>query len=249
MFRGWWMFMVVLLVAVALAFTRAGEKSRPVLKCEPLEEGGTVTQEAVAKAIDILTQRVGESGVVEEGPEKGMIRLSYGEGDISERELQFLIGVGNLEMALVPKQFVPGHGGSKAWMSRWEDQRTGEEVQWSAVYEASEVLFSRDDLSRNSQLHESPRAGEWDVRFEIADARKAEFREKTGANVGRILAFVLDGEPLMVPVIRSAIATAGVVISGHFTEREAMMLSRVLNTEPLPVRLSMIGGPAADEPG
>jgi preprotein translocase subunit SecD len=244
MFRGWWLFIVVLLVAVALAFVRAGDESILVLKCEPLEEGGDISDQDVAKAVEVLSQRVGHDRMVEKGAQEGTIRLTYGEGDIGERELGFLIGVGNLEMTSVPKHFVPRAAGDKVWM--WEDRRSGDEVQWEPVYEASEVLLTRDDLTRNSQLHESPREGEWQVRVEIVDEKKAEFREKTGANVARILAFVLDGEPLMAPVIRSAIGGVG-VLSGDFTQREAVMLSRVLNTEPLPVRLSVVVEPGATE--
>jgi preprotein translocase subunit SecD len=243
MFRGWWVFVVILLVAVALAFVRAGDESTLILKCEPLEKGGAVSEQDVAKAVEVLSQRVGEDGVVEEGLEQGTIRVRYREEEGSKRELQFLTGVGNLEMALIPKHFVPRAPGDKVWKRMWEDRRTGEEVGWKAIYEASEVLFTRDDLARNSQVQGSFSRDEWEVRFEIVDEEKAEFRQKTGANVGRVLALVLDGQPLMAPVIRSAIPGIG-VMSGHFTQREAAMLSRVLNTEPLPVRLSVVETPA-----
>ena len=255
--------LATLLVSAGCARHRAGASASEallVLKCQPLEEGAAITDRDVAKTVEILGQRVGEDGLVDEGEEESTIRLGYDDEAMTHRELEFLIGVGELEIALVPEHYEPVVAGNEISDCLWQDRRGAEEVEWEVVYEASEVPFTRDDLMRNSQVQEvvfarddhmpnsqvQERSGrdQWDVSFEIADEKQEDFRAVTGANVGRILALVLDGKPLMAPVIRSAIPGRG-VISGDFTEHEAAIISRVLNTDPLPVRLSIIEPGAA----
>jgi preprotein translocase subunit SecD len=235
-----WLWVLAALLVAATAFVLVGCQADGiiVLKCEPLEEGGTVTEADVAKAVEILEQRAGEYGLADEGPEAGTIWLAYdGEDDQArERELQFLLGVGELEMALISEHYAAQPGA--AWEVTWEDTRTGDEVAWETVYAESEVLFTRDDLEPNAEVMAGPRE-EWQIHFEMTDERKADCRAQTGANVGRHVAVVLDGHVLMAPVIRSAISGVG-VIDGDFTERQAKIVSRVLNTEPLPVALRVI---------
>jgi len=239
--------LTTLLVSSGCARHRAGASAPEallLLKCEPLEEGAAVTDTDVATAVEILGRRLGPDGLVAAGEEESSIRLGYDDEALTDRELRFLIGVGELEIALVPPHFEPVVAGNEVSEYLWRNRRGAEEVEWKVVYEASEVLFTRDDLQRNSQVQRGSTADEWDISFEIAGEKQEDFRTATGANVGRILALVLDGRPLMAPVIRTAIPGRG-VISGHFAEHEAAIISRVLNTDPLPVRLSVIEPGAA----
>ncbi len=80
-------------------------------------------------------------------------------------------------------------------------------------------------------------------RLQIAFRLDAEGTEKFGditrANVGRLLAVVLDGELQTAPVIKSPIETGSGVIEGSYTDREARALASVLEN-PLKAPLSIV---------
>ena len=66
------------------------------------------------------------------------------------------------------------------------------------------------------------------------------FSRVTGANIGRQLAIVLDGNVRSAPVIKTKIPRGEASITGNFTDKEAADLSIVLRAGALPAPLSVI---------
>lgn len=79
------------------------------------------------------------------------------------------------------------------------------------------------------------------VSITFDDAGKAKFADITGANVGKVLAIFLDGQPISTPVIKDQIKDGSAVISGNFTPEEAKTLARDLRYGALPVPITLIG--------
>ncbi len=66
------------------------------------------------------------------------------------------------------------------------------------------------------------------------------FSRVTGANVGRLLAIILDGNVRSAPIIRERIPRGEASITGSFTDKEASDLSIVLRAGALPAPLNVI---------
>ena len=78
------------------------------------------------------------------------------------------------------------------------------------------------------------------VGFTLNNGGVAKFSAVTGANVGRILAIILDGRVVSTPRIEGAINTADARITGRFTQQEANDLALVLRSGALPASLTML---------
>jgi cell division protein ZipA len=78
--------------------------------------------------------------------------------------------------------------------------------------------------------------GGWEIRLKLNTSASARFEEVTAANVGRRLAFVLDGICHSAPVIKERIG-GDLRISGSFTEEEARSLAAIFRCPVLPVDL------------
>jgi len=76
------------------------------------------------------------------------------------------------------------------------------------------------------------------VSLEFTAAGKGRFEAVSGANVGKLLAIVLDDECHSAPVIRERIA-GNAEISGSFTANEAGELAMVLTAGSLPVQIEL----------
>jgi len=79
--------------------------------------------------------------------------------------------------------------------------------------------------------------GRWEISFDFDAAGSQRFGEATEANIGRLMAIVLDGRVESAPRINGAIYGNG-VISGDFTREEAIDLSISLNSGSMPVELT-----------
>jgi SecD/SecF fusion protein len=66
------------------------------------------------------------------------------------------------------------------------------------------------------------------------------FRRITGANIGRQLAIVMDGDVLVAPVIRDRIPTGQAQITGNITTEEASDLAIAMRSGAMPVPLRVI---------
>ena len=120
---GWLCVSAVILAVVVGAVLALVPPDAPsvVLECEPLEEGAAVTPERVEEAASILSERLAGKGTAM-ATDDGRIRLVLDEMPDDTTRLDFLIGVGELELAVVPKHFLPVRGGwPDAWDRPWED--------------------------------------------------------------------------------------------------------------------------------
>ena len=73
------------------------------------------------------------------------------------------------------------------------------------------------------------------------DSEGAElFEEITARNIGKRLAIYLDGAPVSVPMVNSAISGGKAQITGDFTNEEARTLVKRLNAGALPVPMTLI---------
>jgi preprotein translocase subunit SecD len=79
--------------------------------------------------------------------------------------------------------------------------------------------------------------GQPQISFELNAAPA--FARVTRENVQRRLAIIVDGKLLSAPVIRDPIETGQAVISGHFSEREALELTAALES-PLPGPVAVV---------
>lgn len=66
------------------------------------------------------------------------------------------------------------------------------------------------------------------------------FEEITGNNIGSVLAIFLDGAPISLPVIQTAISGGQAIITGEFTPEEARQLVGRLNSGALPVPITLL---------
>ena len=66
------------------------------------------------------------------------------------------------------------------------------------------------------------------------------FSDITTANKGKILAILLDGQPISTPVINDAITNGQAIISGSFTADQAKQLVQSLNYGALPVPVTLV---------
>lgn len=77
------------------------------------------------------------------------------------------------------------------------------------------------------------------VEFELTPEAAEIFSDVTGANVGTLLAIVIDGRVVSAPRINSRIGKHG-LIEGGFTREQALDLAIMLQAGPLPARLTVI---------
>ena len=80
--------------------------------------------------------------------------------------------------------------------------------------------------------------GKYEVSLQMTPSGKERFATVTRQNLHKSLAIVLDGKVCSAPVIQSEITGGQASISGHFTQREAIELSNVLNN-PLEFELDL----------
>ncbi len=92
-------------------------------------------------------------------------------------------------------------------------------------------VLSRATVVRPDEYYDGFR-----VCFELNDEGAEKFGKLTGANKGRQLAIILDGEMISSPVIQSKITSRG-QITGNFTMEEANQLASDLNAGALPIPL------------
>ncbi len=78
------------------------------------------------------------------------------------------------------------------------------------------------------------------VGFTLNNSGVAKFSTVTAANVGRILAIILDNRVVSTPRIEGAINTADARITGRFTQQEANDLALVLRSGALPASLTIL---------
>lgn len=94
-------------------------------------------------------------------------------------------------------------------------------------------------LERAQVLFDS-QTGEAQVSLKLNDEGTKLFGEITTRNLGKPVAIYLDGLPISIPVVQSAITDGNAVITGKFNPEEARLLANRLNSGALPVPITLI---------
>ena len=101
---------------------------------------------------------------------------------------------------------------------------------------------------KRSALQFDPQTNFPQVGLEFNSEGKNLFAEITSRNVGKLVAIFLDGSPISVPRVQTAITDGQAVITGTFTLEEAKQLAQRLNAGALPVPIKILSqqtvGPA-----
>lgn len=84
----------------------------------------------------------------------------------------------------------------------------------------------------------------WQINLTFDEESAERLQEFTQDHIGEILAIVLDGEIVSMPIINQAVADE-VIISGNFSQEEAEMLATMLRTKALPLPLQVLSVMAA----
>jgi len=115
----------------------------------------------------------------------------------------------------------------------------GEGSPLAAVYVLEkEPLVTGEGLTRAGASPDTEMGGgRYQISFDFDAAGSNRFGEATEANIGRLMAIVLDGRVESAPRINGAIYGNG-VISGDFTREEALDLAISLNSGSMPVELT-----------
>jgi preprotein translocase subunit SecD len=112
---------------------------------------------------------------------------------------------------------------------------------YQQLYVLTEKPFLTGDRLENASAERDPQFNQSIVRFELSRAGGREFERFSGANVGRLLAIVLDGEVMSAPVIRDRIGARGQIEMGQGTPlEEARDLALVLRAGALPARIHIV---------
>lgn len=94
--------------------------------------------------------------------------------------------------------------------------------------------LERADLIYNSSTYEP------EVQLQFNGEGTKLFGEITSRNIGRKVAIFLDGTPISIPTVETAITDGKAVISGNFDAEEAKTLVQRLNAGALPVPITLL---------
>ncbi|HWA64281.1 MAG TPA: protein translocase subunit SecD [Candidatus Paceibacterota bacterium] len=92
----------------------------------------------------------------------------------------------------------------------------------------------------NAQLTFSNQTYAPQISLNLNSAGTQLFAQITQANIGKPVAIYLDGLPISIPTVQSAITDGHAVITGSFTPDEAKLLVQRLNSGALPVPITLI---------
>jgi len=124
------------------------------------------------------------------------------------------------------------------------------ELNTESLTEGGQIEVEVDDLFtptgltgslvERAQVQFDQVTGQAVVIIDFNDEGRQLFSDLTSENVGEVLAIFLDGEPISLPVIETAITDGTAVISGNFEPEEARELARDLNYGALPIPIELI---------
>jgi preprotein translocase subunit SecD len=211
------------------------------------EAEAEVRRDAVARTIETIERRIDALGVAEPGiarqgtaGDEILIQLP-GLAEVDRAKAIIQAG-GTLEFRLVEQgpthsaaELTPGGRSAEVLPEDW--RRSGESpgqryylVDTLAAATGRELRTARPSLDENNQPA---------VSFMLTAEGGRKFGDVTAANVGRLLAIVLDGRVRSVARIDSRITTDG-MIHGSFTSQEAQDLALILRSGALPAPLSFL---------
>jgi len=217
---------------------------------------GDIKEQAVNQALQTIRNRVDEFGVAEPsivrqglGSDRIVVQLPGVEDP--ERIKRLIKNTAFLEFRLVeyPRggaaasadEIRANFGGTlPADIEIFESERRDEQgrVIETRYYglQKTRVVTGRDLKSARPGLGEFSQPV---VHFNLSPQGAEAFGKATGANVGRLLAIVLDNKVVSAPRINSRISDSG-FIEGNFTQKEVEDLSAVLRSGALPAGIQYL---------
>ncbi len=230
------------------------EEMKKKLGKEPTQED---IKDAMRRVMEILRNRIDKFGVSEpsittQGEDRIVIELP-GSKD-PDRAKKIVMGRGLLEFKLVDedttaklrkdmfdengnlidKSIIPK--GSEL-LYYWEKNKYDVLVRKRAIVVYKKTLLDGSYIKR-AQV-QTDQFGKPEVVFTLNSEGAKKFAEITGDNVGKMLAIILDGKILSMPVIRERISGGNVRITGNFTMKDAKDLALVLRAGAFPVPLEI----------
>lgn len=190
-----------------------------------------LTQDAVARSLEVVRRRIDETGVVEplitrQGDDGVLVQLP---GVTDPDRVKALLGrTARLTFHLVETQSGPGtetlpdsDGSGRTYV-----------VTAAPLLDGGHLTDARLAFSQTSNAPV--------VNFRLDSEGAKRFGEITSRNVGTPFAVVLDDKVITAPVIRSPITGGRGEISGGFTSREAGDLALLLRAGALPAPLKVV---------
>ncbi len=116
------------------------------------------------------------------------------------------------------------------------EDEAGKEVQYPIVVKKIPEMTGKAIKEAHPMVDSY---GKYEISLQMTGEGTERFATITRQNLHRRLAIVLDGKVCSAPVIQSEITGGQASISGHFTQREAIELSNVLNN-PLEFELDLV---------
>ncbi len=215
-------------------------------------------KDAMRRVMEILRNRIDKFGVSEpsittQGEDRIVIELP-GSKD-PDRAKNIVMGRGLLEFKLVDedttaklrrdmfdedgnlidKSIIPKTSELRYY---WEKNKYGILEKKRAIVLYKKTLLDGSYIKR-AQV-QTDQFGKPEVVFSLSSEGAKKFAEITGSNVGKMLAIVLDGKILSMPVIRERISGGNVRITGNFTMNEAKDLALILRAGAFPVPLEIV---------
>ncbi len=210
-----------------------------------LPEGTAIDAESMRTARTIVENRVNGLGVaeavVQQAGDRRIVVELPGESD-PEKALASLRQTGLLEfvdMSGIPPEQAINLVGTRIQT----DMPTSTELQTQGITSTLGLpVFPTVMTGSAIKTVAATRSelGEYQVAFELNSQDAQKFADFTAANIGNILAIVLDKEVISVPSINDAITDGQGVISGNFDLESANTLAVQLRYGSLPIPLKVV---------
>jgi preprotein translocase subunit SecD len=201
-------------------------------------------RETVQQSVQTIERRVNELGVTEptvatQGAENDQIMVQLpGVTDV-ERAKDIIQATAQLELKLVQE----GPAATKEALLQAHGGKVPEKMVLAQGVEGQFYLVDEVPAVAGRELRNArPTLDEYNlpaVAFTLNNEGARKFGEFTGANVGRLLAIVLDGKVQSAATIETRINADG-RITGNFTQQEAADLALVLRSGALPASLDYL---------
>ena len=202
-------------------------------------------EEAVARALEILRNRIDALGVAEpiiQPEEDKYIVIQLPGIKDPERALNIIGKTALLQFKLVDEvnkisDMVDSQGNTVA-------SKIPENVMVLENKEGERMVIEKRDILTGADLVDAKvQMGQYGapvVGFKLSPKGGKIFGEVTGDNVGRRLAIILDDKVYSAPVIRTRISGGEGIIEGNFSLEEARDLALVLRAGALPAPVKII---------
>jgi preprotein translocase subunit SecD len=211
-------------------------------------EAATLKDLAVRQGLETIRNRVDQFGVAEpsiqqQGENRILVQLP---GVQDPERAKALIGkTALLEFKLVDSRMdvetalrTAPPPGSEILYQRRVDRQTKQETRVPFLVQKKAVVTGRDLATARVSIDQTTSEPYVSAEFNAAGTKA--FGEVTDANVGRLLAIVLDGNIHSAPVIRERIPGGRAQITGGFTLEEATDLAIVLRAGALPAPVQVL---------